>query len=102
MKINTNTLIGFAFGACIPVLGYMLIYFVFEQLTDSGLLGELGSSMSVIKRMRTIAVLAIATNLIPFQYFKKKRKGEEMRGIVIATFIYALIWIVYYWNSIIY
>ena len=101
MKINSNILIGFAFGACIPVLGYILIAFIFEQLTAYGLLGELGTSMGFVKRMRTIGVLAIATNLIPFQYFKKKRKGEEMRGIVIATFIYAVIWIVYYWNSII-
>ena len=100
MNSTTNILVGFALGACIPVIGFVVVQFVFDQLTDAGILGELVSSMSVVKRFRTIAVLAIACNLIPFQIFKSKRSGEQMRGILIATFIYAIIWIVYFWDSI--
>lgn len=95
-------IIGFAIGATTPVLGYILISFIFEQLTDSGLMGELGSSFSVLKRQRTLAVLAIASNLIPFQLFKNKRKYDHMRGLVITTFIYAIVWIIYFWDSILY
>ena len=98
--INSQVLIGFAIGATVPVLGYMVISFVFEQLTLAGILGELGSSFSVIKRLRTLAVLAIASNLIPFQILKSRRLYYHMRGVLIATFIYAIIWIIYFWDSI--
>jgi hypothetical protein len=98
--INSDVILGFAIGATIPVLGYVAIEFIFEQLTNADLMSELGSSFSVIKRQRTLAVLAIASNLIPFQILKSKRSYNRMRGIMIATFIYATIWVIYFWDSI--
>lgn len=102
IKFNSDILVGFAIGVTVPVLGYFLVSTVFDWLTDAGVLGELGSSFSVIKRVRTVAVLALATNLIPFQILKNMRRYDHMRGILTATFIYAITWIIYFWDSIIY
>jgi hypothetical protein len=101
-NFNSDILVGFAIGVTVPVLGYFLVFTIFEWLTDSGVLSEMGSSFSVIKRLRTIAVLALATNLIPFQILKNRRMYDHMRGILIATFIYAITWVIYFWDSILY
>ena len=101
MKFDKELLLGLVIGICVPVVGYAIIMMIFEWLTDAGLIAELGSSFSVIKRLRTMGVLAIAFNLIPFNIFKSKRKLRAMRGVLFATFIYAIIWIVRYWDSII-
>lgn len=98
--INTQMLIGFAIGVTVPVFGYVIVEFIFEQLTNAGVMNELGSSLSVVKRLRTLAVLAIATNLIPFQLLRGRREFEKMRGILLATFIYAIVWVIYFWDSI--
>ena len=100
MKVNSNVLIGFAMGATIPVIGFAVIQYIFDWMMDAGIIGALGSPHSVVKRIRTIAVLAIALNLIPFQIYKGRRSSDTMRGVLIATFIYAVIWIIYFWDSI--
>ena len=53
---------------------------------------------TVYFRERTIAILAVCLNLIPFQLFKKRRNEKTMQGILIATFIYVFIWIYYFAN----
>jgi len=100
VKIDKEFLLGIALGVCVPIVGYAIVLIIFEQMTDLGVMGELTSSFGVVKRMRTIAVLAIAFNLLPFNYFKKKSRMSSMRGVVTATFIYALSWIIYFWESI--
>jgi len=100
VKIDKNILIGLVLGLGVPVVGYAIIMIIFEQLTDLGWMNELSSSFGVMKRMRTMGVLAIAVNLIPFNYFKRAGNMNSMRGIVLATFLYAAFWIIYFWSSI--
>jgi hypothetical protein len=87
-----SVLTGFVLGAIVPVLGYILLTFLFDLLTQGGLLEEVSMS-TADKRYRTILLLSLCMNLIPFQIGKKNRWDETMRGIVIPTMIYVGAWV---------
>jgi len=89
-----TVLFGLIFGLCIPFVGYATILMLLEQLAK---MESLGSEIQTIHfRQRTIAILAICLNLIPFNIYKNKRFESSMRGVVIATFIYVFIWCIYF------
>jgi hypothetical protein len=92
---KNNLALGLLFGALTPVLGFILIEFIFELLTQGGLMEELTVSASP-RRERTITLLAICMNLFPFQYCKKQRWDNTMRGIIFPTMIYVGAWIYRY------
>lgn len=89
-------LIGLVIGLCVPFVGYATIQMLFEQIADLEFLNP--ETRSIRFRERTIAILAVCMNLIPFQLFKKRRFEKTMQGILIATFIYVFIWIYYFAN----
>ena len=65
-KRNDNFMIGFMIGATVPVLAYWAIGIIFQGLTDSGIMDEVTSS-TFDKRIKTLSLLAVCTNLIPAQ-----------------------------------
>lgn len=95
MKENDNLLIGLAIGAIVPVLGYLAIQFIFEQLSNFGLMDS-GGIGYYSKRFRTLALFALCCNLIPLNFFRKRRMDNAMRGVVFPTLIYAGFWIYKY------
>jgi hypothetical protein len=97
---NNNIMIGILLGATIPIIGYLCIESVFELMTSQGLMDEV-SSASELKRTRTMALIAICTNIIGVQIFKGRRYGQLLNGIIIATFIYAGFWILLFKTNLI-
>ena len=91
---------GLLLGAVIPVLGYVAFEGIFDALEYIGLIEEATLS-SLARRERTIALLAICTNLLPFNYAKKRRWDNAMRGIIFPTLIYVGGWI-YKYHSILF
>jgi len=87
-----SILTGFVLGAIVPVLGYIVIEFLFNLLTQWGLMEEVSLS-SAGKRFRTTLLLAICCNLIPFQIAKNYRWDDTLRGIVFPTLIYVGFWV---------
>ena len=89
--LNKNTVVtGLISGVLAPLLGFGVlkgIFWILSQFVNS----EYGDW-----RMRTIALLAICFNLFPFNYHKNKKNEESMRGVIIPTIIYAVIWAVIY------
>jgi len=83
---------GFVLGAIVPVLGYLAIAFIFETLTSFGLM-EAVSTSSSSRRFRTLLLLAICANLIPFNFAKNRKWDQMMRGIIFPTIIYTGAWI---------
>ena len=83
---------GLIVGAIVPVLGYMLVEFIFGLLTQAGLM-EYVSGGGVSRRMRTLALLGICTNLIPFNICRNKKWDDTMRGIVFPTLLYVGFWV---------
>lgn len=47
-------------------------------------------------RERTTGIIAICLNLIPLNAFQKRRAINSMRGVVLATVLYVIAWVVYF------
>ncbi len=86
-----SVLTGLVIGAIVPVIGYLAIDQLFNLLGMAGIIPqEAGASMA--RSMRTIALLAICCNLIPFEIGRRRRYDDTMRGIVFPTLIYVGFW----------
>lgn len=83
---------GLVLGALVPVLGYVVIEFIFGLLAQAGLM-EYVTGGGVSRRMRTLALLGICCNLIPLNVSRKHKWDNTMRGIVFPTLLYVGFWI---------
>jgi len=96
MKDDKDSLIiGLAAGAIVPVLGFLAIQFIFEQLSSFGLMDS-GGTGYYSKRFRSLALFALCCNLIPSNFFRKRRMDNALRGVVFPTLIYAGFWMYKY------
>lgn len=84
--------VGLALGAVIPVLGFIITEFIFGVLASYGLMDEGGVGI-YSGRTRTIALIALCFNLLPFNFAKNRRWDNTMRGIVFPTLIYVGLWL---------
>lgn len=94
MLKEDNLVIGFAIGVMAPVLAYLAITYGLEGLGTLGVVGRDGLAFSF--RPRTVGIIAICANLIPFKLYGNLRNDNSMRGILIATAIFAIAWFVKY------
>ena len=78
-------------GILLPVLSLVMLHQIFNVLETLGAASETGFSPNF--RARTLAILAIALNLILLNLFRKRRWDLAMRGVVIATTILAAAWV---------
>lgn len=92
---KNNFAMGLLVGVLTPIIGYIFVEFLFDMLTNFGLMEDVTVSASS-RRERTLGLLAICFNLIPFQYCKSKRWDYTMRGIIFPTMIYVAFWIYRY------
>lgn len=83
---------GLVIGALIPVVGYMVTEFIFLMLTKVGLM-EYVTGGGLSRRTRTLCLIGICYNLIPFNFSRKKRWDNTMRGIIFPTLIYVGAWV---------
>jgi hypothetical protein len=90
--------IGIIVGLVLPFLGFWLWKGIFELLTLVNVMDPSGFSEDW--RERTFALLAICMNIIPFQYYQKIRNDDTMRGLVFPTFLYVVLWVVIFRDSI--
>jgi len=89
--INKDSLIlGILLGLAVPFVGYAIILMIFEQIGASEWLNS--EARTITFRARTIAVLAICLNIIPFRFYQKQRYEASMRGVIVATMIYVGLW----------
>ena len=86
---------GLVIGAIIPVLGYIVVEFLFNLLSQFGLMDYVSGS-GTSRRTRTLALIGICCNLIPFNYARKQKWDNTMRGIVFPTLIYVAFWLYQY------
>ncbi len=96
MKIfEKNSLpLGLLIGVCLPLIGFGILQGLFW------ILSQLVNSTYGDWRLRTIALLAICFNLIPFNAFQKKKNDNSMRGVMIPTVILGIAWAVYYYGDL--
>jgi len=91
--LNQNKIIiGLICGLIVPFVAYAIFDMIYDYGDSAGWFTN--SSVSETFRSRTKGLLAIATNLITINVFRRKRHEDSMRGVVIATAIYVLTWII--------
>ncbi len=92
---KNQILLGIIIGICVPIIGWALFQMLFEGLTTIGVMDEVTSGSSE-GRIRTLALLGICSNIIPFEIYRKKRYDNTMRGLIFPTLIYVCIWVYVY------
>ncbi len=77
--------IGIAVGFLFPVICYGIILALIELL----------DRMDIIEYFnpRTAHLLALCTAIIPFQWFKRRRYDQSMRGMIFPIMLYAAYWL---------
>lgn len=81
---------GILLGIIVPLLGFGIIKLLLYLLSLT--LNENYNDW----RLRTISLIAICANFIPFQFHKKHHNDESMRGITIPTILLGIAWVVTY------
>ncbi len=94
MLREDNIMIGIAIGVTIPVLGYLLVDGVLGLLDTMGVRGA--ENTVITFKERSTMLISLCANLIPFWIMSKMRNDNTMRGILIATAIYAIGWFIIY------
>ena len=98
-KQNDSVLIGFMIGVTVPVLGYWAIENIFIILTEQGIMDEVTAS-TYGQRAKSLALLGICSNIIPAQFANNKRYVNVLKGVILATLIYAACWAGHYYLGI--
>jgi len=94
--IEKNSLmIGILIGAIVPVLSFVAVEFLFNIMVQYDIIAPAPMSMDG-RRMRTIALISICCNLIPFNIFKNRKWDYSLRGIVLPTLVYVAGWMFKY------
>ena len=91
MLDKDSLILGVFLGLAVPFVGYALILTLFEQLAATEWLSA--ETRTISFRARTIAVLAICLNIVPFKYYQKQWYQATMRGVMMATLIYVSLWL---------
>ncbi|MBL7809750.1 MAG: hypothetical protein JNN28_18155 [Saprospiraceae bacterium] len=86
--------VGILYGILIPVVFFLVLYNLFSLLEINGAASGIGFSENF--RERTLAIVAIAFNLFILSRFRKRRWEKAMRGVVIATSLLAITWLMVY------
>lgn len=97
---KNNFALGLFLGAVTPIIGFYLVQFVFELLIDMGVMGMASMDLHS-QRMRTILLLALCCNLIPFNVLKNYKWDRTMQGMVFPTLFYAGAWVWQYGKTLI-
>lgn len=91
MLEKDSLILGILLGLAVPFVGYAIFLMIFEQIAASEWLSS--DTRTISFRARTIAVLAICLNIIPFRIYQKKWYQTTMRGVMIATLFYVGFWL---------
>jgi len=96
---NRNKIwIGVILGLLLPLIGFGILHSLFQFLDRAGAISDIGLSEDF--RLRTTGIVAIALNAILLNIFQKRRATQTMRGIVIITFFWVMVWLYFFKNAI--
>ena len=96
---DNQILTGVIWGVLIPFIGVALLMILDEAIVDMDLALP-NNNIYLGQKSRTLFLLAICLNLIPFQIFRNRRMDKALRGIGLVTITYAIIWFFYFSSTI--
>ena len=88
MRINMP-ITGFIIGLFLPFVGMIIMYNLWGH--HEGLFNFLGSLTRLKGMASKVLTLSILINLLPFLYFINKHLDFALRGVFIATMLYAVL-----------
>lgn len=95
---KNNLLFGIIMGVALPIITAAFVMIILEQIIKMG--GGEGSDNPIV-RPRTVYLVGICTNALIVNYYKKIKFDLTMRGIVIATALLGILWVVRFGSEII-
>jgi hypothetical protein len=81
---------GMAFGILLPAAVYGVLWLLYAFLESVGVLTDIGFAEDF--RTRTLSLVAICSNLVLMQLYRKSYRNETVRGTLIASMILVFIW----------
>jgi hypothetical protein len=87
MLRSDSKLLGFLIGLVLPLVGIMLFWTVAPRPGGLTSITALADHPSVVSAVISIGLLA---NLPAFFFFYRKQWDESARGVIMATFLYAI------------
>jgi uncharacterized BrkB/YihY/UPF0761 family membrane protein len=94
-SIAIGVLLGFVF----PLLCTLLFYGLFELLEQTNLVSDVG--FRPMFRERTASIVGIAINAFLINYFSKRRHHQTVRGVIIITTVYIVLWLIFFGKYVI-
>lgn len=102
--------VGLLYGFVFPAVLFILIYEINLMLSDadfSWVDSIFGINPRFIREFQVgggfsnkfIAILAVCSNVIPFNVFKRTRKDHTMQGVLTATFILVIVLVIVFWDK---
>ncbi len=85
---------GLIFALLLPTLSFLLLYNLFDLLERAG--AASGEGFSATFRERTLSLVALTLNLVPLHLYRRRRWDLAMRGVVIATGVLAIGWVLWF------
>lgn len=90
MRLN-QPIVGLILGLFMPLLGFIVVYFIMGRGMDfESFTTRVSNSPKLAGTVITLSVLA---NLVPFLLFSRRRMDYAVKGVVIATVLYAVLFI---------
>ena len=87
---RNNFWIGLAVGICLPVMAYGVLLTLSDFVDESLLSADVSISRGF--RERTLSLIAICCNLLPFHLFNRRYADQSMRGMILPTVLYVGVW----------
>lgn len=97
MLTLNNKLWGFVLGILTPIVAFGLLLFLNDVLIESNIIGRVFGGDFYGFKDRTLFVIAVVCNVIPFNHFKSNRINETMTGMLYGTMIYAALFVAWYY-----
>lgn len=83
-------LLGILIGLAVPVIAYGILLTIYDFLEIRLLASDIGFSPDF--RFRTLTLVAICCNLIPFHLYRRWHRDNTMRGLVLPTMLFIGYW----------
>jgi hypothetical protein len=100
LQFRQNTLLsGIIWGFFIPLVGVAVLMMIDETIVDADILLP-NNNVYLGQKPRTLYLIGICLNLIPFQLYTNRKMDTALRGIGISTMIYAAAWFAYFASDI--
>ena len=89
MQRNT-ILFGIVVAVITPVVAYFVLTLLNQGLEALDLQTRSGGAFSLSRRL--ILLMSVCANVLPFEYFRKYRFDNALRGVVVPTLVYLFAW----------